>query len=142
MEQIISSSREGEKGRDTMGLFGSGNKITLTLEKYEYNPGETIKGKVSIKLKKPTTARKLEVALIGTKIEKYRTTRTYGTTGHRRSRPDVSESQEIIYNQSVPLGEEKEYLEEEHTFEINIPGDIFSENNLPKGRFGGSCANH
>lgn len=50
-----------------MGLFGK-EKITLTLEKYDYSPGDKIKGTVNLNLKKPTEARKLYVALIGKKF--------------------------------------------------------------------------
>ena len=47
-----------------MGLFGA-PKITLMLEKYNFNPGEIAKGNITINLKKPTYARKLQVSLIG-----------------------------------------------------------------------------
>ena len=47
-----------------MGLLG-GPKITLMLEKYNFNPGEVVKGTVKLNLKKPMYARKLEVSLMG-----------------------------------------------------------------------------
>jgi len=55
------------KGCNNLELFG-GEKITLMLEKYNYTTSETIKGTVTLKLKKPTKARKFEVAFIGNKI--------------------------------------------------------------------------
>lgn len=41
-----------KKGKEAnnMGLFGR-EKITLMLKKYNYTPGETIKGTVTLKLK-------------------------------------------------------------------------------------------
>lgn len=118
-----------------MGLFGSDNKIILQLERNEYIPGETIKGSVTLKLKKPTKARKLEVALNGIRIDLMRGTHTYGSGPHRHSRPSTEESQEVIYNQTVLLDDEKEYHENTYPFEIPIPLDILAEKK-PEGRFG------
>ena len=43
-------------------IFGK-PKITMMLEKYSFSPGENAKGTISLNLKKPTYARKLQVSL-------------------------------------------------------------------------------
>ena len=65
-----------------------------------------------------------------------RGTQTYGTSGHQRTRHSPEEDQGVIYTQSVLLGDEKEYFDEKHSFEIPIPMDILSEEKKPEGRFG------
>lgn len=100
-----------------MGLFGP-EKITFTLEKYDYKPGEKITGTLKLNLKKPVTARKLEISLSG----KRKTTRhtSKGTQTHY----------ENVYDFSVPLGGEQEYHQGQYNFEIPIPSDILNEKNL------------
>ena len=102
---------------DNMGLFGP-DKITFTLEKYDYKPGEKITGIVKINLKKPVTARKLEISLLGKKK----------TTKHT-SKGSQTQYQ-TVYNFSVPLSGEQEYHQGQYRFEIPIPSDILNEKNL------------
>lgn len=97
-----------------MGLLGP-DQMTLKLEKYDYKPGDTIKGVVSLILKKPTKARKLEAALLG----KVRTT-------HRDADGDIHTSDKIVYDFTLPLDGEKEYQNGEYPFEIKISPDILS----------------
>ena len=97
-----------------MGLFGP-EKITFTLEKYDYKPGEKINGSVKINLKKPTNARKLEIALIG----KRKTTTRRGN--------QTQTNYQTVYNFRVPLGGEQEYQNGEYNFSIPIPNDILQE---------------
>jgi len=107
-----------------MGLFGP-KKITLTLEKYDYRPGETIKGNVTLKLKKPTVARKLEVTFIGERIERHRDRDAHGHSHtHTVHVP--------IYDFKIQLDGEKEYFEGTYPFEIKIPLDM--SNFLPKSK--------
>jgi len=117
-----------------MGLFG-GEKIMLTLEKYDYKPGDVIKGTITLNLKKPTMARKLEVAFVGIKIQSQSGgVRIGGTTSsrHQHTQP----SHQIIYNFRMPLDGEKEYQEGNYPFEIKIPSNILqSEPNL-EGKLG------
>ena len=80
-----------------MGLFGP-DKITLVLERFNYKPGEVIKGSVKLNLKKPTNARKLEVGLFGERKE-----RTRGHDGRTTVRT-VN-----IFDFKVPLGAEGVY---------------------------------
>ncbi len=95
-----------------MGLFGP-DKITVTLDKYQYKPGDVIKGSVGLNLRKPVRARKLTVALLG----KIRTTHT-GPKGQVRVE-DV-----VVYDFTIPLDGENDYLSEMYPFEIKIQEDI------------------
>jgi len=97
-----------------MGFF-SPDKITLTLERYDYKPGEKIKGVVKLNLKKPTNARKLEIGLFGERKEKHR-----GHDGKTHIKTVT------VYDFKIPLGSEGEYLTGEYPFEITIPSNILS----------------
>ena len=97
-----------------MGFFGP-DKITLTLEKYDYKPGEKIKGVVKLNLKKPTNARKIEVGLFGERKESYR-----GHDGKTQIKKVT------IYDFKISLGSEGQYQTGDYPFEIPIPGDILS----------------
>lgn len=102
-----------------MGLFGP-EKITLMLEKYNFAPGDTIKGTVSLNLKKPTKARKMEVKFIGQRKERHTDSR--GRTSYRTIN---------IFDFSMPLGPEKDYQNETFSFEIKIPSDILQQCRAP-----------
>ena len=97
-----------------MGLFGK-EKITLMLDKFNFKPGDTIKGNISLHLKKPMHARKLEVSLIGKRKTRRRTSRGSQTY------------YETIYDFDIPVDGEKEYQNEQYPFEIKIPSDILSD---------------
>jgi len=73
-----------------MGLFGP-PKITMTLEKYNFIPGEIAKGTVKLNLKKPIYARKLLVSLIGV----------------RRVRQGNSWKWQKVYDFDMPILEKK-----------------------------------
>ena len=92
-----------------MGLFGT-PKITMTLEKYNFNPGDIAKGTINISLKKPTYARKLEVRLMGV----------------RRVRRGNSWSWETVYDFEIPIRGEGDYQQETVPFELQIPPDILT----------------
>ncbi len=91
--------------------FGKG-KIEVSLEKYNFSPGEIIKGKISLKLKKPTRAKALKVGLVGEKK----------TTQYRTS--SSSQSKTHFFDFEMPLDGEKEYLEGDYNFEIKIPANV------------------
>jgi len=90
-----------------MGLFGS-PKITLVLEKFNFNPGEIAKGNITINLKKSTYARKLQVSLIGV----------------RRVRQGNSWKWQKVYDFDMPISGEKDYQSERIPFQLQIPPDI------------------
>jgi len=102
-----------------MGLFGK-EKITMMLEKYNFNPGDTIKGKVSLNLKKPLKARKMEVSFIGQRKEKYRNSQ--GRTSYRNTK---------VFDFTMPLGPEKDYQNDSFNIEIKIPSDILQQCRAP-----------
>ena len=97
-----------------MGFFGP-DKITITLEKFDYKPGEKIKGSVKLNLKKPTKARKLEIGLFGERKEQYRS-----------ADGKINTKNVIVYDFKIQLGSEGEFQTEEFSFEIPIPSDILS----------------
>jgi hypothetical protein len=113
-----------------MGLFGK-EKITLTLEKYDYKPGDKIKGTVKLNLKKPTKARKLEVSFIGTKTDK-QTGMVIGPTASSNTQTRTIK----VYDFTLPLDGEKNYQEEEYSFEIKIPEDILQTAQKLDGKIG------
>jgi hypothetical protein len=113
-----------------MGLFG-GEKITLMLEKYNYAPGETIKGTVTLKLKKPTKARKFEVEFAGVKEERQTGMGIGPTSSDRRQRQRV-----YLYRFKMPLGGEGEYQQGEYPFEITIPPDVKQSAAQAEGKLG------
>ena len=102
-----------------MGLFGP-DKITMMLDKYNFAPGDTIKGTITLNLKKPTKARKMEVSFIGQRKEKYRDRK--GTTHYKTTN---------VFNFTMPLGPEKEYQKESFPFEIKIPNDLLQQTRAP-----------
>jgi len=96
-----------------MGLFGP-PKITLKLDKFSFNPGEVINGTVTINLKKPTYARKLEITLLGVR-------RTNQITS-KGSKTDW----QTVYSFEIPVSGEKEYQSETIQFQLPIAPDILS----------------
>jgi len=96
--------------------FGKG-KIEVILEKYNFSPGESIKGRISLKLKKPIEAKALKVGLVGEKA-----TTEFGKTSGRGM--STSQSKTHFYDFEMPLDGKKEYLEGEYNFEIKIPANV------------------
>jgi hypothetical protein len=96
-----------------MGLFGP-PKITLTLEKFSFNPGETANGKITLNLKKPTYARKLQVSLVG--MRKTTQVKSKGS----------STNWQKVYDFDMPISGEKEYQNETLQFQLPIPPDILN----------------
>jgi hypothetical protein len=106
-----------------MGLFGP-KKIVLSLEKYDYKPGETIKGTVKLQLKKPMNARTLDVGLIGRKVQQHGSYRGGMYPGSHKGPYQKTTEYMTVYDFYIPLGGEQEYLEGVFPFEIKIPPTI------------------
>jgi len=106
-----------------MGLFGP-EKMTLMLEQYNFFPGETIKGKITLNMKKPKKARELTVALIGERKER----RTRMRNGRRETHTETVK----VYNFKIPVGQEGEYQKGDFTFEIKIPENILDNIHPPR----------
>ena len=100
-------------------------KIDISLEKFNFSPGETIKGKVVINLKKPIKAKRLKIGFYEIKIIKEKVTSERGT-------PTTRTRKEIIHKFEISLGGEKEYLKGEYPFEIKIPENIPAQPKVPK----------
>jgi len=108
-------------------MFGFGKKqIEVIIEKYNFSPGESIKGIIKLALNKPTHAKALKVGLIGERLTN--TTRVQSGT----VRPE--QRKEYVFNFEMPLDGEKEYSQGEYNFEIKIPTNI--SQNLPGGLAG------
>jgi hypothetical protein len=94
-------------------VFGFGKKeIEVTLDGYNYSPGETVTGKVAVNLKKPVEARQLKVSLIG--IGK-RTSLGMNVSSRQTSQ---------IFDFKMPLDGEKTYTSGEYSFKIKIPANM------------------
>lgn len=106
-------------------VFGFGRgKIEINLKKYNFSPGDTIKGKISLKLKKSVQAKTLKVGLVGEKV-----TKEFRRTSDTRTR----QKKTYFFNFEMPLDGEKEYLKGEYSFEIKIPSNVLQ---TPKGAVG------
>ncbi len=115
-----------------MGLFGA-QKIVLNLERYDYKPGDTIKGTVTLQLKKPINARRLEVGLIGRKIQQQSSIRVGMSSSPYKSGYQKTTEYRTIYDFRIPLGGEQEYLAGLFPFKIKIPTTILQGEVLPEG---------
>jgi hypothetical protein len=101
--------------------FFKKNQILITLDKYAYAPGETIKGSVGLKLKRAVQARKLTVALIGLRIV-HEGGMAMGPVRVGNQGPQTHVY--TIYNFEITLDGEAAYFHELYPFEIKIPSDI------------------
>lgn len=114
-------------------VFGLGKKqIEVTIDKYNYSPGETITGKATLKLKNPTDARQLRAELIGERV----TTRVGGGMGRGMGRSSYSRRKGHIYDFKMPLDGEKTYSGGEYDFQIKIPANILETVPMPGGAAG------
>lgn len=84
------------------------------LEKTTYLPGETIRGRLVLKLNKPKKAKELRIRL----------QRDIKTTGRNHKGHPTHSTKTVLYSQII-LGGEQEYSSGEYTFEIKIPPEIF-----------------
>ena len=91
--------------------------IDLIPEKFNYSPGEMVKGKLILKLKKPVNSTEL---IVGIRCEK--TERTY--TGKGTSTNTVT-----VFDFNQPLEKRKEYPPSEYpySFSIKIPQSATSQ---------------
>ena len=103
-------------------------KIDIVLEKFSFSPGETIKGKVLIDLKKAIRAKQLKIGFYGLKIFTERVQTQKGAETKTRK--------EFIHKFEMPLDGEKEYQKGEYQFEIKIPEDIKVEKKPKEGILG------
>ena len=96
-------------------------KMQLTLEKYSYSPGETIKGKAVLTTKKPVHATEFKIRLYAEQI-----------TQERNVRGEMETVRTRVYDYEQPLDGEKDYTDCSYDFEIKIPGKQQEANELLK----------
>ena len=103
--------------------FGKG-KIRLAVNKFNFSPGDTVTGKVSLELKKPLLAKQLRVSLIGIETSS-RTSVGFGAS--RRRGISSSRRKDVVYRFDMPISGEKEYLQGDYPFEMQIPADTLQQ---------------
>lgn len=101
--------------------FFKRDQIQITLDKYAYAPGETIKGSVGLRLKQAVHAKQLTVALLGLRIV-HKGGIAVGPVRVGNQGPQTHVY--TIYNFEMPLDGEAAYFHELYPFEIKIPSDI------------------
>ena len=109
----------------------SKGKIMIGLTTFQFSPGDTIEGKVSLKLKKPVQASALKVGLIGI----YRNTKYGRTSGGGLSKSSRSG---YAFEFRQPIDGEKEYPagEKVYDFKLKIPKDILASKAMGGGALG------
>jgi len=106
-------------------MFGFGKeKINLIIDKYNFSPGDTIKGKIILELKKPTHAKAVKACLTGEK--------TITETRMVNGRTNINNKNVTVFNFEMPLDGEKDYTNGEYEFEIKVPTTL-AQPSLPQG---------
>jgi len=108
-------------------MFGLGTgKMELQLPKYSFSPGETVNGKVLLKVEKNTNAKGVFVELYGER----KVTSGYGKEKRTRTMR--------VFEFKQPLDVEKEYAKGEYSydFSIKIPTDVLNQQKKPDGALG------
>jgi len=90
--------------------------IEIIPDKYSYSPGETINGKLILKIKKPVQATNL---IVGLKCEKNE--QNYSSNSNRAQSENSS-----VFDFNQPLDGKKDYTPSEYTynFSIKIPQNV------------------
>jgi hypothetical protein len=111
-------------------MFGlSKGRVTISVQKTSYAPGDTVSGNVVLELKAPVKAREVSISLVGdqwvvSKHEESSWGLSLGGIGGGRSK-STSKQKVRVYDFKQPLDGEKEYTDKrEYHFEIKIPADI------------------
>ncbi len=112
-----------------MGIGFWKGKIEMKLERFSFHPGETIKGEISYKLKKPTKAREITIRLIGEERQTNRRVRSEGGV--------QTETRKVkFFDLKIPLDGEKEYSEGQYDFKVPIPKGLYDPGKRPEGMIG------
>ena len=137
-------------------MFGSKGKIDISIQKFNYAPGDIISGNVALTLKKPVQAREMSISLIGEQLITQTqdinsrglmmggggmhegimrpmmsgSWATEGTVIGTRSQKSTMTGRVHVYDFKQQLDSEKEYSggPEYYFFEIKIPTDVLSMN--------------
>jgi len=111
-------------------MFGlSKGRITISIQKTNYAPGDVISGNVALTLKKPVNAREVSISLVGEQwvVSRHEeSSRGISLEAIEWDRStSTSKQKKRIYDFKQQLDSEKEYSEaREYRFEIKIPADI------------------
>ena len=99
-------------------MFGLGKgSIVISLQKFNYLPGDNISGNVTLTMKKPVKAREMSISLAG----EQKVTRQVRTSSGVSSQTQTNR----VYDFKQPLDGEKEYSgQAEYPFTIKIPVDL------------------
>ncbi|MFH1510588.1 MAG: hypothetical protein ABIF10_02765 [Candidatus Woesearchaeota archaeon] len=107
-------------------MFGFGKgKIEIQMDNYNYAPGDTINGNVTLSLKKPLQGKELSISLLG----EQKTSQGYGA--------NKSNQTAKIFEFKLPLDKEKEYPADKplaYPFKIKIPANVAKQ--VPEGTLG------
>lgn len=95
-----------------MGLFNK-NKIKIHLDKYNFEPGDTIEGYVALNLKKPVEARELRIQFLGERREE-----------RRNGEGEIVHNYITVFEFSQALASEGQFQNESFQFKIKIPNNI------------------
>ena len=95
-------------------------KMRIELEKLEFHPGESVKGKVVLDMKKPMSAKDLTVRVVGQEIIKQRRMTSKGST--------IDTDTHTIFKFEKVLGSEQEYVSTSYDFDIAIPQNMLDSN--------------
>jgi hypothetical protein len=102
--------------------------MKLELNKFSFSPGEEIKGKVTMKLKKPVQARGVNVVLVA----EQKTTQVGFSSGGASSKTKI----EKVINVSIPLDGEKEYGTQPYEYEFSLRVPDVKNAQAPEGALG------
>ena len=102
-------------------------KATLSLDRYQFTPGETIEGDLVFRLKKPIEAEGVAIELYGMQV-------VTQFSGGKRSRRTTK-----VFDFEQPLDGEKTYSANQdlsYRFSLRIPEDVLTQPNIPDSGFG------
>ena len=93
--------------------------ISILLDKYQFNRGDKVTGKITVNLKKIIHAEKLTVSLKAVK-DTMKRSNNFTQQGMQNQSTDQLA---VIFNFEMPIDGEKDYLQQEYPFELSIPAN-------------------
>jgi len=107
----------------------SKGKIQIVLDNYNFSPGDTISGKLNLKIKKPIQSKALTIRLIGEKIQ----SNNINLNSRQGNYPSNSTNYQRIFDFSEPIEGPKEFQpnqELNYDFKIKIPQNLIKSPQL------------
>lgn len=108
--------RSGAKELQQAAGIGVG-KLELSLDRFDFRPGDSIVGTVRLALTEPMEAKRLIVSVVGTRE---RVGYEKDSAGHKRQTRDT----EILWEFERELAGARTYRDQEYRFDIAIPSDV------------------